>query len=144
VVPKNSRPASSARLATSANARVHRTISHAPTYARPGGRNAVTGLNVHTLGGQEPVPPPCGGTGLGNPGELVARSRGRPGPRLSCRSTKGMAHVADPERLSGLVMVALPAEIDMANAESVGELPATEPSGLARAEASGETRMSGS
>jgi len=32
-----------------------------------------------------------------------------------------MALVADPELLSGLAVVALPAEIDMANAESVGE-----------------------
>jgi len=32
-----------------------------------------------------------------------------------------MALVADPERLSGPVVVALSAEIDMANAESVGE-----------------------
>jgi anti-sigma B factor antagonist len=32
-----------------------------------------------------------------------------------------MAPVADPERLPGPAVVALPAEIDMANAESVGE-----------------------
>ena len=45
---------------------------------------------------------------------------GEPGPRLSCRAAEGMALVADPQHWPAVV-IALPAEIDMANADRVGQ-----------------------
>src|SRR5215831_13516049 len=51
------------------------------------------------------------------PGEPMPA--GKPGSRRSCRPTQGMALVADPQQLPAVV-VALPAEMDMASADRVG------------------------
>ncbi len=83
------------------------------------GRNDVTRPNAVTLGRAEGIwPHRAKQSASAQPGEPVAA--GKPGPQLSCRLPKGIALVADPHHLPAVV-IALPAEIDMANADRVGQ-----------------------
>jgi anti-anti-sigma factor len=79
----------------------------------------VRRLNGVTVGRAGDLAAPCQAVGL-SPARWTRGRREEPGPRLSCRPAEGMALVADPQQLPAAV-IALPAEIDMANADRVGQ-----------------------